>query len=197
MYRDGAGLERTRERQPRICRWPRGVEQHCPDSVLQFLRMALHHGAAALFWTGWGGRARPCSAGCWTGLVRDRLVERGAEPFVSLVFFVWETLAYMLFGMAALKTGLLTGQWPPERYRKIALVGLAVTIPAYVVLAWTLLNDGFSVPMVLAIGMLGLLHLQIFGMTSNQGARGPPPNLNCGLSFGRTTIGKRWCNVLA
>ena len=90
--------------------------------------------------------------GPWIGLTEDRL-DRWFEPFAGLLYFGWETLAYMLFGMAALKTGLLTGQWPPERYRKIALVGLAVTIPAYVVLAWLLVTDGFSVPMVLAIGM--------------------------------------------
>ncbi|HET9426752.1 MAG TPA: DUF418 domain-containing protein [Allosphingosinicella sp.] len=90
--------------------------------------------------------------GPWLGLTEDRL-DRWFEPFAGLLYFGWETLAYMLFGMAALKTGLLSGQWAPERYRRIALIGLALTIPVYAVLAWILVSDNFTVPMVLAVGM--------------------------------------------
>ncbi|MGZ8998603.1 MAG: DUF418 domain-containing protein, partial [Allosphingosinicella sp.] len=43
--------------------------------------------------------------GPWAGLVQDRL-GRWSEPFTSLSYFGWETLAYMLFGMAAFKSGL-------------------------------------------------------------------------------------------
>jgi len=75
------------------------------------------------------------------------------EPFTGLFMFGWETLAYMLFGMAALKTGFLRGEWSIERYRRVALVGLAVAVPAYALLAWLLTRDGFSVPMVLGLVM--------------------------------------------
>ena len=90
--------------------------------------------------------------GPWSGLTEDRL-DRWFEPFAGLLYFGWETLAYMLFGMAALKTGLLTGQWASETYRRIALIGLAITIPVYALLAWILASDGFSVPMVMAVSM--------------------------------------------
>lgn len=90
--------------------------------------------------------------GPWAGLVEYRLA-RWAEPFTGLLFFGWETLAYMLFGMAALKTGFFTGAWDPARYRRVALVGLIVAIPAYAALAWVLAADGFSVPMVFTIAM--------------------------------------------
>ena len=49
----------------------------------------------------------------------DRLDRPGAEPFMSCPVFGWETLAYMLLGMAALKSGFLTGGWSVARYRRI------------------------------------------------------------------------------
>jgi uncharacterized protein len=81
--------------------------------------------------------------GPWSGLVHDRLVERGAEPFVSLIFFIWETLGYMLFGMAALKSGFFRGEWAPSRYRLVAATGLAIAIPAYVLIGWLVYRSGF------------------------------------------------------
>ncbi|MGQ0589424.1 MAG: DUF418 domain-containing protein [Sphingosinicella sp.] len=82
--------------------------------------------------------------GPWTGLVRNQLTEHGAEPFVGIFFFGWETLAYMLFGMAALKTGFFRGEWAAARYRKVALIGLAITIPLYALLAWSNWRAGFT-----------------------------------------------------
>ncbi|HEX8214433.1 MAG TPA: DUF418 domain-containing protein, partial [Allosphingosinicella sp.] len=75
------------------------------------------------------------------------------EPFVGLFFFGWETLGYMLLGMAALKSGFLTGAWQDSRYRRIALIGFAICIPVYAVLAWLLNSDGFSVPGIMAMSM--------------------------------------------
>ena len=93
--------------------------------------------------------------GPWTGLVHDRLIEGWFEPFFGIFFFGWETLAYMLFGMAALKSGFFRGEWPIARYRKWALVGLSVGVPAYALLAWLLIRDGFSTQMVIAVVMGG------------------------------------------
>jgi uncharacterized protein len=63
-----------------------------------------------------------------------------------LAVFGWETLGYMLFGMAALKSGFFTGSWDDRRYRKVALIGFGVTLPLYAALAWLLVRDGFTVP---------------------------------------------------
>jgi uncharacterized protein len=89
--------------------------------------------------------------GPWTGLVHERLIVRGLEPFMSLFFFVWETLAYMLFGMAALKSGFFRGIWPVARYRRWAFVCLIIAIPAYTLIAWLLIRADFSVPMVFTL----------------------------------------------
>jgi uncharacterized protein len=67
--------------------------------------------------------------------------------------FGWETLAYFLFGMAALRTGFLRGSWSAAAYRRTMLIGFGIGIPAYAVLAWLLIRDDFSVPMVFAVAM--------------------------------------------
>jgi uncharacterized protein len=87
--------------------------------------------------------------GPYAGLVHDRLIERGAEPFASLVFFGWETLAYMLFGMAALKSGFFRAQWATKRYWRVVAIGLAIAIPAYALLAWLLLRADFRAEIVI------------------------------------------------
>jgi len=84
--------------------------------------------------------------GSWDGLVHQRLVVQGFEPFTGIKFFIAETLAYMLFGMAALKSGFFRGEWAVARYRKWALIGFTIAIPAYAVLAWLLIRADFSVP---------------------------------------------------
>jgi uncharacterized protein len=91
--------------------------------------------------------------GPWSGLVDQRLLQRGFEPFTGPLLFGWETLAYMLFGMAALKTGFFRGEWGVERYRKTALIGFAIGIPVYVALAWLLIRANFAPEMVFAYAM--------------------------------------------
>jgi uncharacterized protein len=91
--------------------------------------------------------------GPYADLVHLRLIEHGTNPLFGLLFFGWETLAYMLFGMAALKSGLFRGEWPPARYRKIALTGLLIAVPVYAVLAWLLIRADFSVPMIFVLSM--------------------------------------------
>ena len=84
--------------------------------------------------------------GPWTGIVHAQLTEHVTEPLFFALFFGPETLAYMLFGMAGLKSGFLTGDWSDARYRKIAFRGLAVGIPIYAFIAWRLYSGGFTVP---------------------------------------------------
>jgi len=93
--------------------------------------------------------------GPWIGLFNQRFFEEGIEPFVGLIYFGWETLAYMLFGMAALKNGFFRGDWEPARYRRAALIGFGIGIPAYAALAWALTQADFSMPMVMWMVMAG------------------------------------------
>jgi uncharacterized protein len=72
---------------------------------------------------------------------------------MSLVFSIWETLAYMLFGMAALKSGFFRGEWDMARYRKIALTGFAIALPAYAILAFFLIRSDFAFATFVPLGM--------------------------------------------
>jgi uncharacterized protein len=62
--------------------------------------------------------------------------------------------------MAALRNGFLTGDWADSRYRRIALIGFAIAIPAYSLLAWLLWADGFTVPMLVALSMAATVPLR-------------------------------------
>lgn len=65
-------------------------------------------------------------------------------PLQLLFFLGPETLATMLLGMAALKSGFLSGAWPRARYRRWALVGLGVSLPLYAAIGWRTADDGFA-----------------------------------------------------
>src|SRR5688500_4320619 len=84
--------------------------------------------------------------GSWWGIAEYQLTEKTTSPLSFTFLFGWETLAYMLFGMAALKSGFMTGAWDAARYRRVALSALAVAVPAYTLLAGLLVADGFTVP---------------------------------------------------
>jgi uncharacterized protein len=84
--------------------------------------------------------------GPWLGIVDEQVGEHLTDPLFFSLLFGPETLAYMLFGMAALKSGFLTGAWAERRYERVALIGFAITIPVYAVLCWRLFAEGFTVP---------------------------------------------------
>jgi uncharacterized protein len=98
--------------------------------------------------------------GDWLGVVHHQVTKSTADPFIGAFMFGWETLAYMLFGMAALKNGFLTGSWEDARYRKVAILGFGIGIPAYAALAALLWRDGFTVPMVVTVVMAGTVFLR-------------------------------------
>jgi uncharacterized protein len=91
--------------------------------------------------------------GGYGGILADRVAANAWMPIKGLFMFGWETLAYFLFGMAALRTGFLRGSWSAHAYRRTMLIGFGIGIPAYAVLAWLLIRDDFSVPMVFAVAM--------------------------------------------
>ncbi|MGA9581301.1 MAG: DUF418 domain-containing protein [Allosphingosinicella sp.] len=93
-------------------------------------------------------------------ILADRVSDQALGPIKGLGLFGWETLAYFLLGMAALRSGFLAGGWSPERYRKSILLGFGIGIPAYALLAWLLVLDGFSVPGVFAWSMAATVPLR-------------------------------------
>lgn len=91
--------------------------------------------------------------GPWLGVVAGNFAHNGAEPLTSLWQFGAETLAYMLFGMAGLKTGFLAGAWPARAYARIAAAGFALGIPAYALFAWLIFRSAFGVPAIVMFGV--------------------------------------------
>jgi len=90
--------------------------------------------------------------GPWAGIVAHNLKEP-LDPFVELLMFGWDTLAYFLFGMVALRNGFLRGEWSDPSYRKAALIGFGIGIPAYAVLGFIVYRSGFDIPTVIATVM--------------------------------------------
>lgn len=89
----------------------------------------------------------------WWDITRARFTERQAMPIAGLLQNGWETLAYMLFGMAALKSGMLTGAWPRRRYERWMFTGFGIGIPCYALLAWHMVASDFDM---LAVSLAAL-----------------------------------------
>lgn len=77
-------------------------------------------------------------------ILADRLRSVAASPLALLGFYGPETLAYMLFGMAALRSGMLRGEWTRARYLRWLLASWGIGLPAFAVLAWWQWKSGFS-----------------------------------------------------
>jgi uncharacterized protein len=80
----------------------------------------------------------------------NRLPAAIDAPSQAFFFLGLETLAYMLLGMAGLRSGLLTGDWPRGRYRLGAAIGFGLGIPVYAALALIPITHGFDVSSVAA-----------------------------------------------
>ena len=91
--------------------------------------------------------------GDYAGILQYRLDKMLLAPIGQLPFIGWETLAYMLLGMAGLKAGFLTGAWDRRRYARIAMVTLGIAIPVYMVLGWLNYRSGFEVPTLFALSI--------------------------------------------
>ncbi|MBB5709597.1 DUF418 domain-containing protein [Sphingomonas xinjiangensis] len=113
--------------------------------------------------------------GGYLPILRARIAESGTNPLAMLFFYGPETLAYMLLGMASLRSGLLGGAWPRERYRRWLRCCWGFALPAYAALAAWLVASGFALlPVTLAslpltalvrplmiVGWICLLHLAL------------------------------------
>jgi uncharacterized protein len=84
--------------------------------------------------------------GDWLGVSLDKLTNRTTEPLFMLSMFGWETLAYLLLGMALLKNGFFTGSWDDAQYRRIMRQGFGIAIPAYIAIAAMVWLSDFTVP---------------------------------------------------
>jgi uncharacterized protein len=82
--------------------------------------------------------------GPWWGMAQYQLAEHRWDPLIFAMTFGPETLAYMMFGMAALKNGFFAGSWGEQSYTQIAVRGFLIAAPIYLVLAVLIFLNGFS-----------------------------------------------------
>jgi uncharacterized protein len=100
--------------------------------------------------------------GPWSGVVQNQLTKHTLDPIIFSFMFGAETLAYMLFGMAALKSGYLTGKWTDAEYRRAAIRGYGISLPFYLILAWLIVRDDFSVLALITYSMAATVILRPF-----------------------------------
>ena len=93
--------------------------------------------------------------GSWTGFVAHNLATQAGGPPFLLAFDGCETLAFMLIGMAALRSGFLTGAWTRERYRRAAAIGFAIGLPPTIALCWLSAASGYDTLSTFAAATLG------------------------------------------
>ena len=94
--------------------------------------------------------------GGWLGIAHYWVVEKSFSWVQGTFFFLPETLALMLFGMAGFKSGFLTGDWDNKRYLRWAVVGLVLGALASIVLAYADIQSRFYAPLVFGGFIVGL-----------------------------------------
>lgn len=90
--------------------------------------------------------------GPWSGIVAHQFADKALFPLVGVVASGWEWFGFMLLGMAALKTGLLGGQWDDRRYRRWALLCLAVALPITLLALRFLFRSEWAAPAMILWG---------------------------------------------
>jgi uncharacterized protein len=99
--------------------------------------------------------------GGYAGILSHRVEEMLIAPLIGPLIIGWETLAYMLLGMAGLKSGFLTGAWERRRYVRTAALTLSIAVPAYALLGWLTYRSGFHIPTLFALVMAATAPLRL------------------------------------
>jgi len=93
--------------------------------------------------------------GSWSGIARENLSGMPSGIPFLLGFDGPETLAYMLIGMAALRSGFLTGAWERQRYLRWSAIGAAIGLPPAIALCWLCIHGGFDTLTTFAAATVG------------------------------------------
>lgn len=119
---------------------------------------ALHPGASAQAVQAWRDLLGDLGAPGTSGVAREqaiysggygamlsyRLTGLGNELSGMLMFSLFDTLGFMLIGMAMLKGGFMTGDWPAEQYRRTMRHCYAIGLPPMILLGAWVLWSGFA-----------------------------------------------------
>ncbi len=82
--------------------------------------------------------------GDYAGIVEHRLSDKLWTPWELLKVLGGESLGYMLIGMALMKSGLFTGEWPRAAVRRVMVVAYAVSLPLLALLTCWTVASGFD-----------------------------------------------------
>ncbi len=88
-------------------------------------------------------REYAAAQGGFGSMLRWRLTTN-VDPFSFAVIGGPQTLAYMLIGMAGLRSGFLTGEWSRRRYGWVAALSLGLALPGSAAIAWFDAGHGFD-----------------------------------------------------
>jgi uncharacterized protein len=86
--------------------------------------------------------------GSWSSIVAHELGQ-ATRLFVNTVLLLPDTLGLMLLGMAAYKSGFLTGRWEEQRYWRIASWGTGLGLIGFALLVAADIMSSFYVPVIL------------------------------------------------
>ncbi len=105
----------------------------------------------------WNGFAHSFGVPPRDAMVREIIALRGdwpanvawrwahaTDPFGFVQIIGLQTLAAMLFGMAAYRSGLLTGAWERGRLLRWAAIGIVVSVAGYAALGLATIESGFD-----------------------------------------------------
>jgi uncharacterized protein len=90
------------------------------------------------------------NSGGYGPLLHERITTGLYMPLLQLAIGWAETLGSILIGMAALKSGFLSGGWDSSRYRRIAIAGIGIGAIGYAALGWRSFHAGFDGPILFA-----------------------------------------------
>ena len=86
------------------------------------------------------------------------------SPLSTLQHLGLQTLSAMLLGMAAFRSGFLTGAWSAARYRRWAILSLAAALAGYAALGLATLDSGFDPRFVFFGSIVASQPLRILGV---------------------------------
>ncbi|MCP1470623.1 uncharacterized protein J3E64_002311 [Sphingobium sp. OAS761] len=82
--------------------------------------------------------------GGFGGILGEKLLAIPGDWLWGFLFNAFETLGFMLLGMAMLKSGFLSGGWDREEYRRTARHGFAIGLIAMTTMASWVVLSGFA-----------------------------------------------------
>lgn len=82
--------------------------------------------------------------GPWSAMVAEKAAHLSEWAVNGLRYSLFDTLGFMLLGMAMLKGGFLSGRWPRAQYLAVARHGFTIGLPPMVALAAWAWASGFA-----------------------------------------------------